>query len=243
MENIRIGLLRKFLTYSILLFSMSKSFGQVTKIKLEKNTHKFSFRPDTNILYKWQQENMIKVWSLPDTGIIYKVKGINMNVEEMGEGNYKLTPDHSDTLTYDAGKLLIYRLNGDGDKSLHTVKEYKFIEPELPRVKVHDVWSDSIIQKQDFINSKLEAYHKGKRVLILSYGAVRSINDTTDLRLNIKGCEFPIGIKNDFHKLRDASVVYFYDVKIMLLNGYIETIPEIQFFVEDKNKSVLKKTN
>lgn len=242
MEGILIRRLKLHWVFSFLLVTQL-SYSQVTKIKLEKKTHLFSFKPDTNIAYRWQKENIVNITSTPDTGISFTVRGVNMEVEYLGDGDYKMIPFHTDTMKFDAGKLLIYKLNAEGEKQIHTAKEYLFIDPVLPKIKIHNVSEDSIIQKSDVANAKLEAFHEGNQVLVLSYSVKREVNDTTVVNDEYLGCEFPIELKNRFRKLSNASVIYFYDVRVKLMNGYIETVPRVTFFVEDNYHPFIEKTN
>lgn len=234
--------LKLFWVFSLLIACAGVN-AQVTKIKLAKKTHMFKFEPDTNVLYRWQEENVVNVSAEPDTGILFFVKGINMDVVDIGGGDYQLKPYHSDTTFFQGGKLLVYKVNALGEKQIHTAKEFRFIDPKLPRIKVHDVSPDSIIQKGDLVNAKIDAYHKGNKVLVLSYVIKREVNDSTTVDEKILGCEFPINLKNKYRRLSDGSVIYFYDIRVKLVNGFIETIPRVTYFVEDNYHPFIEKTN
>lgn len=235
--------LRECLAYSILLII---AFNQVVMaqpevkdsvvfLKLKKEKVKVSIVPDTNVLLRWQNNNEVIIQSLNPKVPVSHVRGVNMEVKDLGGGKYRLFPFYSDTLNYQGGKLLIYCLDAKGISKLNTIKEYKFETPEMPIVKIAGVRSDSVILAKQLLNNKLEASHKGEFVKVLSFnllytelGQEKQLTEYSD--------KFSLEIRNIFRRLEPGDIIKFTDIKVLLRNGYIETIPIITYYIDEERE-------
>lgn len=230
-------LLKKCLGFSLFICFLTPIKG-ITQdshvLKLRKKKTTISIFPEADSLFRWQTNNDFRIISENKTIAVAKVRGINMDVEKVGENTYRLKPYYSDTVSYEGGKLFIYTLNPEGEAKLHTIKEFKFVDPEMPTLSIQGVASDSIIELRKLISGKLDAFYKGRKVEILSYTIkFRGINGDFE-ETNTENL-FSLQIKNNFRNLNDGERVVFYNVKVRIPNGYIETIPIATFFIEKKN--------
>lgn len=204
----------------------------LTVIKLRKKNTTLSFYPDTNVLYRWQVNNVITIRSSNDTVPVTKVLGKNMEVKKIGKSTYQVFPFYSDTLNYQGGKLFVYTQNGKGKTQLNTVKEYKFLYPEMPVVTIAGVRSDSIISRKALVYGDLRATHKKKEVKVLAYTLEYTFNGK-DYQVVELSNKFQLNTRNAFRKLNVGSVIKFLNVKVMMPTGYIETIPILTYYLEE----------
>ena len=113
------------------------------------------------------------------------------------------------------------------------IKEFKFLYPENPIVKIGGVSSDSIIDRKSLVYGDLRAYHSKKEVKVLAYTLEYSFNEKDHQVVELSN-KFQLQTRNAFRKLPAASVIKFLNVKVMLRNGYIETIPIATYYLDEE---------
>ncbi len=217
------------------LFSFSLVFSQgndtVVKLRLRKKNANIIIKSDSNVLYRWRTPNKVIVFSDNPKIPVAHVRGQNMEVKKISKNKYQLFPVYSDTLNYQGGKLKVYCKNKRGKIKLHTIKEFKFIDPIMPKVSIAGIGNDSVIKRDLLVSSHLNANYNGVNCKILAYNLIYMDDDGEQSIIEYSG-RFPIHVRNAFRKLSAGSTIKFQDIKILLPNGELETVRLQTYFVD-----------
>lgn len=237
--------LRSYWVYSLILmlFCANNLIAQpandsIVFLKLKKKKTNVSILPDTNVLLRWQTTNEFYIQSQnPDVPVSF-VRGVNMEVKDLGGGKYRLLPYYSDTLNYDGGKLLIYCLDAKGISRLNTIKEYKFAYPEMPIITIANIHSDSVILAKQLVSNNIKATHEGNVVKVLSYSILYNDNGE-EKELTEYTSILTLRVRNIFRKLLPGDIIRFKNIKVLLRNGYIETIPLLTYYIDEESSPTI----
>lgn len=210
--------------------------NEVTDIKAEQvnKDQKFknlfiSWIPNKLELVKWQEFNDIYIKTTnPDVHVTY-VKGKNIRVKKLGKDKFRLYPDTSKN----GGEILVYCENDENIQVLQETKYFEFVNPELPVLSLNGKSNGEKVLIEELLNHSLEAYHKNERVEVLSFTFIyKEIGLENRLYQNSR--KLNLSVRNIIRKQEPGDKIRFENIKIKLYNGYIETIPKLEFEIREK---------
>ena len=138
------------------------------------------------------------------------------------------------------GILTVYEQTADGNKIILN-KTYDFKKTNL-KVSCVGVKNDSVIDLMTLValgKITVQVEETKKSVKVLNFQMIVSEDGKTDT-LNSNGNALSKEMKKNIGKLKDGSVVYFYNIACQMPDMVVRKIPSMRLFITDKAKNPLQ---